>query len=78
MLYLTDIPLPSAKDREELIRLSMSGVLLADDVDIVALAASTEGYSGADISLVCRDGMTAARARLCSASVLHLMLLQLQ
>jgi SpoVK/Ycf46/Vps4 family AAA+-type ATPase len=33
----------------------MRDIELADDIDIAALASMTEGYSGADISNICRD-----------------------
>lgn len=33
----------------------MKDVELAEDVDVVALAERTEGYSGADVASVCRD-----------------------
>ncbi len=49
------IELPSKKGRMELMEISMRGVDVAEDVDLDALADATDGYSGADISNVCRD-----------------------
>lgn len=49
------IPLPTSKGREELFKISMKSVDLDEDVDLEALARATEGYSGADLSNVCRD-----------------------
>lgn len=33
----------------------MKDIEVADDIDIAELASKTEGYSGADISNICRD-----------------------
>ncbi|EIE18807.1 katanin-like protein [Coccomyxa subellipsoidea C-169] len=49
------IPLPAAPERSELLRLALKEVDVADDVDFDQLAALTEGYSGDDITNVCRD-----------------------
>lgn len=49
------IPLPELNARRELFRLNLKGIKLSDDVDLEALAAATEGYSGADITNVARD-----------------------
>jgi katanin p60 ATPase-containing subunit A1 len=49
------IPLPSAVGREALFRLNLKSLALAPDLDFQRLAAKTEGYSGADISCVCRE-----------------------
>lgn len=35
--------------------LNTRGVYVADDVDLRALAAATEGYSGADLHVLCRE-----------------------
>lgn len=39
-----------------MLRINLRTVEVADDVDLAALADRTAGYSGADISIVCRDG----------------------
>jgi katanin p60 ATPase-containing subunit A1 len=49
------IPLPSASDREAMFGICLKEIALADDVSLPALAAASEGYSGADIANVCRD-----------------------
>ncbi|BDA48893.1 Katanin p60 ATPase-containing subunit A1 at C-terminar half [Coccomyxa sp. Obi] len=49
------IPLPAAPERSELLRLALKEVEVADDVDFEQLAQLTEGYSGDDITNVCRD-----------------------
>jgi len=49
------IPLPSYKGREELFKINLIGVKLADDIDWPKLVNSTDGYSGADISNLCRE-----------------------
>uniref|UniRef100_A0A4W5MY96 Katanin p60 (ATPase containing) subunit A 1 n=1 Tax=Hucho hucho TaxID=62062 RepID=A0A4W5MY96_9TELE len=50
------IPLPSAKGRVELLE-------LANDVDMAKIAEQMEGYSGADITNVCRDASLMAMRR---------------
>lgn len=57
------IALPTQKGRKELISINMKGVEMADDVDLDVLAVATDGYSGSDISNVCRDGAMKALRR---------------
>uniref|UniRef100_G3SVI2 Katanin p60 ATPase-containing subunit A1 n=1 Tax=Loxodonta africana TaxID=9785 RepID=G3SVI2_LOXAF len=58
------IPLPSAKGREELLRISLRELELANDVDLASIAENMEGYSGADITNVCsRDASLMAMRR---------------
>ena len=49
------IPLPDAEGRESLLRINLKDVELADDVNLKLIAEKLEGYSGADITNVCRD-----------------------
>ncbi|CAH9146731.1 unnamed protein product [Cuscuta epithymum] len=49
------IPLPSFESRKELIRINLKTVEVARDVDIDEVARRTEGYSGDDLTNVCRD-----------------------
>ncbi|KAJ0076118.1 hypothetical protein Patl1_34386 [Pistacia atlantica] len=49
------IPLPSFESRKELIRINLKTVEVAQDVDIDEVARRTEGYSGDDLTNVCRD-----------------------
>merc|ERR1719354_833690 len=49
------IPLPSEKGREELLKINLRDVKVADGTNIEDLAKSMDGYSGSDITNVCRD-----------------------
>ncbi|KAL1829202.1 hypothetical protein DCAR_0208523 [Daucus carota subsp. sativus] len=49
------IPLPDAESRKELIKINLKTVEVASDVDINEVARRTEGYSGDDLTNVCRD-----------------------
>ncbi|XAR50604.1 Microtubule-severing ATPase [Bertholletia excelsa] len=49
------IPLPNFESRKELIRINLRTVEVAPDVDIDEVARRTEGYSGDDLTNVCRD-----------------------
>ncbi len=57
-----EIGLPDLAAREEILRLQTGRMPLADDVDIHALAADTEGMAGAHLGALCREaGMTCMR-----------------
>jgi len=59
------IPLPTAKGRRMLLDISLKGVELADDVDLDTLAERLDGYSGSDITEICRDAaMQSMRTRI--------------
>jgi katanin p60 ATPase-containing subunit A1 len=61
------IPLPTEKGRGELFKINLRGVELAQDIDWDHLIKVTDGYSGADISNVCRDAaMMPMRKKLAS------------
>lgn len=49
------IPLPDLEARKQMFDLNMRTINLSPDMNVMALAEKTEGYSGADISLICRD-----------------------
>eukprot|EP00761_Pharyngomonas_kirbyi_P013003 gb/GECH01013030.1/.p1 GENE.gb/GECH01013030.1/~~gb/GECH01013030.1/.p1 ORF type:complete len:505 (+),score=166.28 gb/GECH01013030.1/:1-1515(+) len=49
------IPLPDSDTRKDLLNMSLAQEKLSDDVDIEKLAELTQGYSGHDITNVCRD-----------------------
>ncbi|GAB2293583.1 Katanin p60 ATPase-containing subunit A1 [Dionaea muscipula] len=49
------IPLPNFESRKELIRINLKSVEVAVDVDIDEVARRAEGYSGDDLTNVCRD-----------------------
>ena len=58
------IPLPTESDREALLRLNLRGVELEEGVDLGEIAGKTEGYSGADLTSVCRDAAMMSLRRL--------------
>ncbi|CAK0786507.1 hypothetical protein CVIRNUC_009720 [Coccomyxa viridis] len=49
------IPLPALPERQELLRLALKDVEVAADVDFGAVAELCEGFSGDDITNICRD-----------------------
>lgn len=49
------IPLPTQEGRKALLEINLKDVDKADDLDLLAVANLLEGYSGADITSVCRD-----------------------
>ena len=49
------IPLPTAIGREQLFKINLRGIRVADDVNWDELIRITDGYSGADLANVCRD-----------------------
>ena len=49
------IPLPTAEGLKQLFNINLRGMKLADDVNLDELIKKVNGYSGADISNVCRD-----------------------
>lgn len=59
------IPLPTAKGRAELLRINLREVDLDPDVNIESIAQQISGFSGADITNICRDAsMMAMRRRI--------------
>ena len=58
------IPLPDVEGRAALFRLNLRQLKLADDVDIVALSQLCDGYSGADVTNVCRDASMMSMRRM--------------
>lgn len=49
------IPLPEAPGRAQLFEINLQTVALAEDVAIEEFVSRTEGYSGADVTNVCRE-----------------------
>nr|XP_033512817.1 katanin p60 ATPase-containing subunit A1-like isoform X2 [Nicotiana tomentosiformis] len=49
------IPLPDFKSRKELIKINLKSIMLAPGLDIDQVARRTEGYSGDDLTNICRD-----------------------
>ena len=63
------IPLPTAAGRRNLFQINLQGIALQDDINYDELVQRTEGYSGADLSNVCREAaMMPMRRKLMSAS----------
>lgn len=63
------IPLPTQKGREALLDISLREVEKSPDLDLVQIARSLEGYSGSDITNVCRDAcMMSMRRRISGLS----------
>ena len=64
------VPEPDEKARLEIFKLYTKGMPLTKDVDIVELARTTKGYSGADIEALCREAaMNALRKDVTSKEV---------
>jgi katanin p60 ATPase-containing subunit A1 len=55
LTYLVDIPLPDMETRLALLKINLEQVKIDADVDLNTIATKLEGYSGADITNVCRD-----------------------
>ncbi|MBD3186658.1 AAA family ATPase [Candidatus Bathyarchaeota archaeon] len=51
------IPLPDIKSREAILKIHTKGIEIDEDVDFKELARLTIGYSGSDLSLVCREAI---------------------
>jgi vacuolar protein-sorting-associated protein 4 len=49
------IPLPGKNSRKKIFEVQMEGVSVSSEVDFEELADLTEGYSGRDITVVCRE-----------------------
>lgn len=58
------IPLPGAVGRAKMFELNLKEVKIAPEVTFEQLAARTEGYSGADITMICRDASLMAMRRM--------------
>lgn len=62
------IPLPASEGRNQLFEINLSKVVLGDDAKIEDLVRRTDGYSGADVTLLCREAaMMGLRKRLAEA-----------
>jgi len=56
------VELPELKEREEIFKVHMRGLKVAEDFDVEFMAKHTPGFSGADIANVCNEAaLTAAR-----------------
>ncbi|KAF7271679.1 katanin p60 isoform X2 [Rhynchophorus ferrugineus] len=60
------IPLPTLDGREALLRINLREVKLDPDVNLKNIARKLDGYSGADVTNVCRDAsMMSMRRKIC-------------
>ncbi|XP_054708002.1 katanin p60 ATPase-containing subunit A-like 1 [Uloborus diversus] len=57
------IPLPNAAGREALLKINLRDVEVSPELDLEEVANSLDGYSGADITNVCRDASMMAMRR---------------
>lgn len=62
--------LPEFEARREILRIHTRGVELSGDVDFDELARLTEGFSGADIAILCREALMAPIRELDEAGML--------
>ncbi|GMT28279.1 hypothetical protein PFISCL1PPCAC_19576 [Pristionchus fissidentatus] len=61
------IPLPDLTARESLLKIALDEVDLAEDVNLAEMAALLEGFSGADMTNVCREASMMGLRRLTDA-----------
>ena len=60
--FILDFPLPDAKARQEIFGIHVKGKPVASDINPEVLAQKTEGLTGSDIEVICREAsMTAIR-----------------
>jgi transitional endoplasmic reticulum ATPase len=52
--YVLELPLPTPDERREILGLHAEGLPLEPDVDLGAVAEAAEGWTGADLELVCK------------------------
>ena len=62
------IPLPSLGDRRALLGVALRDIALGPGVDLDALAAATDGFSGADVTTLCRTAAMMPIRRLLEAA----------
>jgi transitional endoplasmic reticulum ATPase len=53
--FVLDFPLPDEKARQEIFGIHVGGKPLASNIDLAVLAEGTEGLSGAEIEVICRE-----------------------
>lgn len=58
------IPLPDFEARRELIKLLLKNIPVSDDVNIEELISLSEGFSGSDLQIACRDASMMPMRRL--------------
>ena len=65
------IPLPNSVGRREMFKINMKGVTLDEKINMDELIKLTDGYSGADISIVCREAALMPMRRQLSGTVVR-------
>lgn len=64
------IPLPEEIGREQCLKINMRGLELEDSVDFKPIVKATKGFSGADMSNLCREAaMMPLRRRLNASGI---------
>jgi transitional endoplasmic reticulum ATPase len=53
--FVLDFPMPDEKARQEIFGIHVKGKPLASDINLQVLAKETEGLSGAEIEVICRE-----------------------
>ncbi len=62
--------MPTAEGRKSLIKINLKGLEVNDDIDYDEIVRKTDGYSGADMSNVCREAaMMPLRRRLKASGI---------
>ena len=64
--------MPTAEGRKSLIKINLKGLEVNDDIDYDEIVRKTDGYSGADMSNVCREAAMMPLRRRLKASGLSL------
>jgi transitional endoplasmic reticulum ATPase len=52
--YVLELPVPTRDERREILGIHAEGLPLEPDVDLARLADATDGWTGADLELVCK------------------------
>ena len=58
--YHIELSLPNAAGRRTMLEVHVRNVKIGSDIDLSEIAAKTEGWSGAEIALLCREAGLAA------------------
>ena len=62
--------MPTAEGRKSLLKINLKGLEVNDDIDYDEIVRKTDGYSGADMSNVCREAaMMPLRRRLKASGI---------
>ena len=64
--------MPTVEGRKSLIKINLKGLEVNDDIDYDEIVRKTDGYSGADMSNVCREAAMMPLRRRLKASGINL------